>query len=254
MNKLAATCLWTGLILFFLQPHPQAAGENPEFKEGIALRVRGKNSLSVDAFNRAIAASPRHSEALVQKGAALEDMGKLKEAETCYRRALHLDPANASAGRNLDQLVASRNINIPVKAPCRSVEILMRKGLQALESGQFDKALRTFEVLAGLLPRDPRPDLYSALTWERSGRRKTAQAVYRKMIRVFPLYSPARVNLVLSLLESGDRDGAVKEARAALARVPADPRVRCLARLLGVGMKLSEDTATLRVPRGSHRP
>ena len=70
-----------------------AAEEHSEFQRGLALRMEGKNAQAVEAFGKVPADSPEYVRALVQKGAALEDMGKKREASNAYERGSENRPA-----------------------------------------------------------------------------------------------------------------------------------------------------------------
>jgi tetratricopeptide (TPR) repeat protein len=210
-----------------------AAGEVRDFEKGLTLRIEGKNAQAVEAFKRVLADSPTHVRALVQMGAALEDQGKWREAAQAYRRALEIDPRDGSAIRNLAQLASSRSMDTPIQAPNPSKEDLLRNGLRALESRDFDKASEIFRLSRGLFPADHRPLFYSAITLELQGKLSAAIAMYERTVETFPDYIPARTNLIVALISAGDRERAGGQAQKALDIMPDNPRVRYLARLLG---------------------
>jgi tetratricopeptide (TPR) repeat protein len=220
-----------------------AAGEVTDFEKGLTLRIEGKNAQAIEAFKRVLADSPTHVRAFVQMGAALEDQGKWKEAVQAYRRALEIDPRDGSAIRNLAQLVSSRSMDTPIQAPNPSKEDLLRNGLRALESKDFDKASQTFRLSRGLFPADPRPLFYSAFTLEQQGKLSAAIALYERSVESFPDYIPARINLIVALISAGDREKAGAQAQKALDIMPDNPRVRYLARLLGKASPLESKAA-----------
>ncbi|MEW6111850.1 MAG: tetratricopeptide repeat protein [Thermodesulfobacteriota bacterium] len=201
--------------------------------KGTALRMGGKPGEALEAFKEVIARSPQHVDALVQTGACLEDLGKLREAEQTYLRALEIQPQNPTARRNLDQLLAAREINIPPSPQNPTAEVLLKRGLAAAETKNFDAAFKDFQTVRGLSPQDPRPLVYSALVWERQGDRARATDAYKKAIELFPDYAPARINLIIMLMESGNRDAALATAKLANERLPGDRRINYLTRLLG---------------------
>jgi len=229
-----------------------AAGEVPDFEKGLTLRIEGKNAQAVEAFKRVLADSPTHVRALVQMGAALEDQGKWREAAQAYRRALEIDPRDGSAIRNLAQLASSRSMDTPIQAPNPSKEDLLRNGLRALESKDFDKAAEIFRLSRGLFSNDPRPLFYSAITLEQQGRVAAAIALYERSVESFPDYIPARINLIVALISAGDREKAGEQAPKALDIMPGNPRVRYLARLLGKAEPLEIKDALSR--RGTDVP
>lgn len=219
------------LLLFCVSPC--VAQELSDYEKGVALRIEGKNAQALEAFRKVLADSPGYVRALVQMGAVLEDQGKWKEAAQAYRRALEVDPRDGSAIRNLAQLGSSRSMDTPIQAPNPSKEDLLRRGLQALESKDFDKASEIFRLSRGLFPNDPRPLFYSAFTLESRGKISAAIALYKRSVESFPDYIPARINLIVALISAGDRAKAGGQAQKALDIMPDNPRARYLAHLLG---------------------
>jgi Flp pilus assembly protein TadD len=221
-------------VLLMSQP---GVGQDVEqlLSQGKTLRMEGKKRRSVQAFAKALEHTPGHVECLVQMGAALEDQGKWRQAVKSYKRALQIDPTNLMAGRNLRQLLSSRAVNRPLKAPNPSREHLIQTGLQALDRGDLNRALEVFRLARGLMKDDPRPLLYSAAILERSGKVRHAIALYERTVKAFPAFVPARINLVIALLTSGDNGTALKRARESVIAIPDDRRLKYLARLCDAG-------------------
>jgi Flp pilus assembly protein TadD len=96
--------------------------------------------------------------------------------------------------------------------------------------------------------------LYEAVTYERAGQRTKAITTYRRITELFPNYSPARVNLMVALIEAGDRNSAAREAQSALEAIPEDPRMKYLARVLGMGITLSNDVGVSNAPVSAGQP
>jgi tetratricopeptide (TPR) repeat protein len=227
------TSLLTILVLLLTGPSLGAAEEVSDFQKGVSLRIEGKQAQAVEAFKKVLAASPTNVRALIQMGAALEDLGKWKEAAQAYRRALEIDSRDGSAIRDLAHLVSSRSMGTPIQGPNPAKEEPLRNGLLALEAKDFDKASRIFRLSRGLFPNDPRPLFYAAVTREEQGRISAAIGLYLRSVESFPDYIPARINLVVALISAGDRVKAGEQAQKALEVVPDNPRARYLARLLG---------------------
>jgi tetratricopeptide (TPR) repeat protein len=228
-----------------------AAEEQPEFQRGLALRMEGKNAQAVEAFGKVPVDAPEYVRALVQKGAALEDMGKKREASNTYERALRIDPRNSSAARNLGQLNSVGMTEGAIQAPNPAKEDLVRNGLRALEARDFRKALEVFRLLRGLLPSDPRPLFYSALTMERQGNLNGAISLYGRTVESFPDYVPARIHHILAFLAAGDREAAVSHCRKALENSPENRRLRSLADLLSrIGASTADTALNVKGNRG----
>lgn len=232
MNRPALIHVGFAVAVLCACPFVHAAESAPDFGEGIALRIAGKNRRAAQVFQRFLETRPDHAGAWTHLGAALEDLGKRRNAERAYERALDIEPTSASARRNLENLRAARTIQRADDEPNAAWQILVAQGAAALDEGRYGDALEVFRVAAGLAPGDPRPWLYSALAHEGRGRRREAERVYRRIIERFPSYAPARVNLVLLLLEDKHRDSASRVVREALERLPDDPSLRYLAGFL----------------------
>ncbi len=200
----------------------------------IELRIQGKNKEAVETVDAVRAVDRGQVRALVQKAAALEDLGRLREAEQTYQEVLNLDPGNAAARRNLDQLRSYVAVNGQVNTRNASADILRSKGLAALNRKDFDSALQVFHLLRGLCPQDPMPAFYSALCREKQGRTNEAIDAYKGVMEQFPGFAPARVNMVILLLESGQKDAAIRELKEALKVLPGDKRIRYLATVAGI--------------------
>ena len=217
------------VILVAAQVGTWAADETAGlFAKGIALRVDQKPREALEAFRQALAAAPGNLETLVQMGATLEDLGKTQEAAACYRRVLHVDPNHASARRNLQQLEASRVINEASKLPNPAGERFLMLGLQAMGAHDFDRALHLFRLSRGMLDHDPRPLFFSAIVAERSGVTRRAIDLYEQTVVAFPDFAPGWKNLVIALLRSGDRQGAIGRLKEARKAVPDDRGIRWL--------------------------
>ncbi|MBM3303220.1 MAG: tetratricopeptide repeat protein, partial [Deltaproteobacteria bacterium] len=192
------------------------------FAKGTDLRIEGKTKEAVEALKKAVSLMPGNADALVQLGAALEDVSKWEEAAHAYRRALELDPSNRAAQRNLEHIEASRALNEPPKLVNTAREALLQRGLHALEQGDADRALAVFRLCRGLLQNDPRPLFYSAVVMERHGKISDCIALYEQTIAAHPRFAPAWTNLLVVLLASGDREAAKKRAQDAIRALPDD--------------------------------
>lgn len=238
--------LWSAFVLFSTLPPDivDAAEEAVEFEKAAALRIEGKNRRAIEAFDRILSVYPDHVAALVQKGAALEDQGKWKEAVKIYRDALEIDPNNASASRNLQQLLSNRMMDTPLACPNPVKESLINRGLEALEGTDFERARQVFTLSRGLLPDDPRPLFYQAFTLEKQGKIHEALEVYEKTVEAFPDYTPARIQRIICLLASGERKLAQREAQKAREVLRDSPEARALRTVVKEPPPLGSDAPT----------
>ena len=187
----------------------------------------------MEAFQRVPPGSPDYLRAQVQLGATFEDSGNVKEAEKVYLGVLAMDPGNDAARRNLESIGVAKAVKAPVPGPNPGKDSVLSSGIRALEANDFERAIRVFRLARGLFPNDPRPLFYSALTMERKGLLAEARAIYESVLRMDQSYLPARVNLVILLLEKGDRQGARRALYSGAVSPEKDPRVKCLTRILG---------------------
>jgi Flp pilus assembly protein TadD len=248
MSAFHKVCCSVSLLLVCLTSQVYASGEPATLEKAMELRTERKVTEALAVLSEVVLASPGNLDGWLQMGAAFEDLGKWKDAERCYRRVLEIDRDNADARRNLEQLSAFREVNVPLKASNVSKEILVNRGLEALRRRDYAKALQTFRLLQGLCPDDPRPLFYVASVYERQGLKEKAVATYTKTSKVFPGFVSARINLIILLTEMKARGRASQAARSALEAFPDDYRIRYLARMLGVGIRLSHDREPATAP------
>ncbi len=248
MSTFHKVCCSVSLLLVCLTVQGYASEEPATVEKAKELRTERKITEALAVLSEVVLASPGNVDGWLQMGAAFEDLGKWKDAERCYRRVLEIDRDNADARRNLEQLLAFREANVPLKVSKVSKEILVNRGLEALQRRDYDKALKTFRLVQGLCPDDPRPLFYIAVDYERRGLKEKAVATYTKTSKVFPGFVPARINLIILLTEMKARGRASQAARRALEACPGDHRIRYLARMLGVGIRLSHDREAITAP------
>jgi tetratricopeptide (TPR) repeat protein len=215
------------------------AEEPAEFEKALALRSEGKNDRALAALKRCTIQWPQHAKAYVHMGGILEDQGKWKDAANAYRSALEMDPGNASAMRNLEQLISLRTVEGPLPAQNPYKGELLKSGLQALEGKDYTKALEVFRLLRGLFPDDPRPLFYSAQALEGQGKASHAIALYERIVELFPDYGAARVNLIIALMSKGDKEAAARNVQKALPVMQENRRLNYLAGLLGCNCQTS---------------
>ncbi|MEW6348787.1 MAG: tetratricopeptide repeat protein [Thermodesulfobacteriota bacterium] len=220
------------ILVFLLMQTVVGADDVSEFERGIALRIEGKPRKAVEALRKVRPGSADYLRAQVQIGACLEDLGNPKEAEKTYLGVLAVDPYYGSAKRNLEHLTLVKTLKTPVSGAHPARESILHTGLRALEAKDYARALEIFRMSRGLVPKDPRPLFYSALTMERQGFFTEARALYESVLRNDHTFVPARVNLVVLLLERGDPEGARKALDFKDSSLDRDPRLNYLARIL----------------------
>ncbi len=191
-----------------------------------ALR-RGDVREAIDLLRQAAAARPG-PRLLTRIGELLGNLGRVDEAEDCFRRALEIDPGLVAARFNLalarlaagapeearellDQVVVAR----PDLAPAW---LQLGGALNAL--GRYQAAVEAFERHLALMPGSP-----SGLTWlgaslQFLGNFDGAAASYRAALESAPEFADAHANLGKLLLAQGDAKRAEVHLRRSLEAQP----------------------------------
>jgi tetratricopeptide (TPR) repeat protein len=113
-------------------------------------------------YDRALALDPLYLDAWIQKGFALDRMGKSKEALACYDRALEIDPENLGvkclkgfAFNNLKEFEKSiESYDEVLKVRPEDAFSLYQKG-SALESlGRYGEAMQCYDRALEIDPTD----------------------------------------------------------------------------------------------------
>lgn len=97
---------------------------------------------------------------------------------------------------------------------------LMGRGL--LAGGQSQQALRFLRQAALLAPQNPEYALWEGVVLGKESNKKQEREVYRKIIRQYPRYLPARMYLGHNLLETGQLEAALAEYNRVLALYPTE--------------------------------
>ena len=71
-------------------------------KYGQALADLGRMDDALDAYSKALAASPDSDEAMVRKGTALESLNRFEEAYELFKKALEINPKSMIARRGIN--------------------------------------------------------------------------------------------------------------------------------------------------------
>lgn len=73
---------------------------------GYSALIRGEYDTALAFYDQALAQEPRSALALLGRGAALQKLGRLSEAQSAYDAVLRLDPKNREALTNLTAIVS----------------------------------------------------------------------------------------------------------------------------------------------------
>jgi len=132
---------------------------------GQAALVRGDRELAEQEFQLALRLDPQDQVALkgleraprierviqlMREGERLEASGRLRDAASVYRQAADLDPELKEAGAAVARVDAA--------LVQRGFADAMSRGYRAIDSGDFDAAVKAFEQAARVRPGAPEPD------------------------------------------------------------------------------------------------
>ena len=192
-----------------------------------------------------LAKNPRCWLAHNNLGVALEQQGKLDEAEAEFRTALELNPTFAEALNSLGGHLAGRGRFEEAMNYCRKaleinpvyVNALYNMGNALGGQRRFAEAIPYYEAALRLKPRDyeARSNLGNALV--KAGRMDEALAQYRLAWKSRPEEVSLRRNLAAALVGRGELDEAIGLYRGAVRAQPSDPGLRYE---LGLALALQE--------------
>lgn len=148
------------------QKESELAEKTGEIEDSRQLLIKaGKNNNYKDKlklYDKALTLDPLYLDAWIQKGFALDRMGKSKEALACYEKALELDPENLGvrclkgfAFNNLNEFEKSiESYDEVLKAKPDDIFSLYQKG-SALESlGRYGEAMKCYDKALEIDPTD----------------------------------------------------------------------------------------------------
>jgi len=194
------------------------------FDLGFIYNATGRQSDSIDAYRKSVAANPQIFESTLNLGIMLARAGD-PDAEKYLRLATTLKPtAHQEEGWFRAWLMLGH----------------------ALEKTKPQEAVEAFQNAAKLNPKDIEPHISAGLLLENQQQYPLAAAEYRKAVEI----DPKSVQAVVGLVNSDSKAGQMPDAEAALRRLIAlEPNNATahvqLGRVLAAQQKLTEATAEL---------
>ncbi len=149
--------------------------------------------------NEALQKNPADVDALVHRGLALTELGRLDEARDSLRQAVALQPRNQQA------LLALGRVQLPVDPA----------GAEASFESELKEDGKNAAVLNDL-----------GIARDLQGRHVDAEAAYRAAIAAEPDMTAARVNLALCLAIRGQGDDAIRMVQPLADAPEATPKVK----------------------------
>jgi arylsulfatase A-like enzyme/Flp pilus assembly protein TadD len=192
---------------------------------GFCLQQMGRLESALNLFQRAEKENDINAVPIADAAGCLLGLGRKAEAEKEYRRALALDPAQATAASNLARLLRQRGerkeaiavLDTALRAGAHEPEVFLERGTARAESGSLESALGDFREAARRAPANPVPLENAARTAFDLKRFRDASLVYEQLLRLQPnrgdLWKTAGA---IYLEELDDRSDALRCFRRAL--------------------------------------
>ena len=172
---------------------------NQSLHEAVALQQQGKLRDAEKIFTRVLKAAPDHFDALNLLGTVKAQLGRMGEAYRLLSAAIKINPRIAGAWANLGQV------------------------LLALK--RHDEAIECFDKARALAPDDVAVLYQHANALLSAGRTEGALAEFRQVLMRMPQHAEARLNCGIALAALGHHQEAVTEFDAALTAMPGHPGV-----------------------------
>lgn len=161
---------------------------------GFCLREAGRVEDALALFRRASAANDLSAVPVADAAGCLMTLGKKKEAEKEYQRALALDPTLAAAATNLSRLLRERGaaaeggavLDRALEAGAHDPQVFYERGLVRAGSGNAKGALADFREAARRDPANPAPLENAARAAYQSGAKREAAGFYESLLRLAP--------------------------------------------------------------------
>jgi Flp pilus assembly protein TadD len=178
--------------------HPADPGPAADVHELVeqadALNERGAYEAGLRLADDVIARSGGDAAPWTTKGWALENLGRMAEAEQAYATALQLDPYSPWAAVGLATVLE--------------------------KTGRRSDASDIYRVVADrpVPPDEQSTDLLEIVGWScfKTGRNDEAQGLFRRALHLEPGRTAARFDLALAMLAAGQVEAALLEYRAGL--------------------------------------
>jgi protein O-mannosyl-transferase len=193
---------------------------------------------ALEHFDAAIRLNPREAQTHVNRGNALQRLGRLQEAVLAYLEALQIEPDQAQAHNNISTALLA--LGEPARALDHAQAAIELEpghawshhaaGAAARALGNFGEAVEHFRSARALDPAISHlivPEIAVtlnalAMAHARAGRTEEAIRSLDEAVRTQPGYSPARFNLANLLQASGRFAEAIPHYQAVLEANAAD--------------------------------
>ena len=169
---------------------------------GFVQAAMGRREKALQSYDRALALQPRNSEALVNRGAALNDMNRFEEAVATYDRAIQLNaaypPAHSNRGLALHGL---KRYEEAVQAHDRAIALkrdyadaYANRGASLFELKRYDEALASYDRALAINGRDAEAQFNRGNVLRALQRLSEALGAYDRALAIKPGHAGALAN------------------------------------------------------------
>ncbi len=196
---------------------------------GITMRRQGDPKSALVEFQKAVEADPNDPECWYNLGIAQKGESNLSESLISFRRAIALKPDFEKAHYNLGIVLQAQGHRQAAQQELSELKslhnfrttlaqskALILEGVEALKSGQNDRALQAFERAAEQSPALPSGWHYAGVAWDRKGEETKALEAWRKALEIQPDFAKTHESLGLMYARREQYETAVQEFRKAV--------------------------------------
>jgi tetratricopeptide (TPR) repeat protein len=191
------------------------------------------------AADKAVAAGATVPTAHIARGEALIALGRFADAEQSLKKAVELDPKSALAHSRLSRAQVSQQGRVvdAVASARKATELddkfgegfaILGVALLAENPKNWSDAIAQAQQGAFLDPGNPLVQTAVGKIFEANGQFEQAAGAYRRALQTDAGFAPARLALIQTELNRGNRDAAFAEAKKAAADMPTSPEIQLL--------------------------
>jgi tetratricopeptide (TPR) repeat protein len=182
----------------------------PYVNASIAYARMGDKSKAEESLDKALKINPKNAAANFNMGLLKAEQNDLSKAEMYLRAALKEDPTLAVAAYNLSILLARDRLPEAIEWTQKAYKLRPdpRYGYTLAfylqQDGKSDRAIKVLRDVIGLAPAYPDPYLLMGEIYEKQGKKKEAEGVYREALgkEGFPRDARLRIDAKLKALTS----------------------------------------------------
>ncbi len=208
---------------------------------GIGLRGAGRITEALDAYNRALVASPDYLSALINLGNLYYETGRVPDALVSFGRVLQLTPNNPAAHFNYaNALLSSGKMHDAIgryehalKLKPDYCDAMINLGMALTHAGKGDQGKQWLGIARTWFDKALSSDPHNvtamnniANVLRQQGKPEEAIAFYTRALEIRPDYAEAAINRATSLRDLNRLDEAMASCRQALQFKPHSAEAR----------------------------